>query len=113
MPRSCRWVAIDDAMQPVILLAAAWRRSRSPGRSTRGVVRRDGVVIDVITGTDDEVDRIVDRYPFDISLIDDDRPFFWHFTGFGSVLSDWDQASGAQSRDRHERLVSCWCSSPR
>jgi hypothetical protein len=70
-----------------------------------GVVRQDDVVVDVITGTDDEVDRIVDRYPFDISAIDDDRPFFWHFTGFGSVLSDWDRSFQGAEIAIGERLI--------
>ena len=36
-----------------------------------------------------EVQAIVDDYPFEIGAIDDDRPFFWHFTSFGTVLTDW------------------------
>ncbi|CAN5637386.1 hypothetical protein BH18ACT3_BH18ACT3_20410 [soil metagenome] len=54
-----------------------------------GAARVDGVLSDVITGTREEVDRIVDEYPYEISSIDDNQPFFWHFTSFGTVLTDW------------------------
>ena len=51
-----------------------------------GGPRADGVTSDVIDAPDDELDRIVDEYPLDISAITDDRPFFWHFTDFATVL---------------------------
>jgi hypothetical protein len=70
-----------------------------------GVVRRDDVVVDLITGSDDDVDQIVDGYPFDISAIDDDRPFFWHFTGFGSVLTDWERSFQGNEIAIGERLI--------
>ena len=52
-------------------------------------VRVDGLTSDLITLSDDEVQAIVDAYPFEIGAIDDDRPFFWHFTSFSTVLTDW------------------------
>ncbi len=52
-------------------------------------VRVDGITSDLITKTDAEVQAIVDDYPFEIGPIDDDRPFFWHFTSFSTVLTDW------------------------
>jgi hypothetical protein len=70
-----------------------------------GEVRRDDVVVDLIAGSDEEVDRIVDTYPFDISAIDDDRPFFWHFTGFGSVLTDWERSFQGNEVAIGERLI--------
>ena len=51
-----------------------------------------GLITDIITGTDDDVDRIVDDHDYDISAIDDERPFFWHFTPFRSVLSNWERS---------------------
>jgi spermidine synthase len=54
-----------------------------------GAERADGVTSDLITGSDADVEVIVADYPFEIGPIDDDRPFFWHFTSFGTVLTDW------------------------
>jgi hypothetical protein len=54
-----------------------------------GAERVDGLTSDLITGTDAEVTSIVESYPFEIGPIDDDKPFFWHFTSFGTVLTDW------------------------
>lgn len=68
-------------------------------------VRADGVTSDLITGTDREVTTIVDEYPFDISAIDDDRPFFWHFTGFGTVLTDWSRSFEDNEIAIGERLL--------
>ncbi len=44
---------------------------------------------ELITGSDAEVAAIVGAYGYDISSIDDNRPFFWHFSRFGDVLTDW------------------------
>ncbi len=52
-------------------------------------VRADGLTSDLITLDDDQVKAIVDAYPFEIGAIEDDRPFFWHFTSFSTVISDW------------------------
>ncbi len=54
-----------------------------------GADRVDGLTSDLITGSDAEVEAIVADYPFEIGPIDDDQPFFWHFTSFGTVLTDW------------------------
>jgi hypothetical protein len=54
-----------------------------------GAVRADGLTSDLITSADHEVAGIVENYPFLIGPIDDDRPFFWHFSSFGTVLGDW------------------------
>ncbi len=51
-----------------------------------GGPRADGLTSDVIDAPQDALDRIVDEYPLDISAITDDRPFFWHFTDFATVL---------------------------
>ncbi len=50
-----------------------------------------GLIGDLIVGSDDDVDRLVGGYAYDISAIDDGRPFFWHFTPFSSVLTNWER----------------------
>lgn len=64
-----------------------------------------GVAVEIITGTDDQVDAIVDDAPFEISAIDDNRPFFWHFTSFGEVLTDWDRTYDGDEIAIGERLL--------
>ncbi|MFZ4718082.1 MAG: hypothetical protein ACOYMR_01570 [Ilumatobacteraceae bacterium] len=54
-----------------------------------GAERADGITSDLITSSDADVEAIIAQYPFEIGPIDDDRPFFWHFTSFGTVLTDW------------------------
>lgn len=54
-------------------------------------VREDGITADLTDLPDDEVGRLVADYPFDISAVDDGRPFFWHFTPFGDVLTNWER----------------------
>ena len=70
-----------------------------------GAVRADGLTSDLITSQDHEVDRIVANYPFLIGPIDDDRPFFWHFTSFGTVLGDWTRSFEDNEIAIGERLL--------
>lgn len=60
---------------------------------------------DIIAGTDDDVGRIVDGYRYDISSIDDDRPFFWHFSGFEDVVGDWSRSFEDSEIAIGERLL--------
>ncbi len=53
-----------------------------------------GVVNQIITSPDDAVGAVVDAYPFDVRAIDDNRPFFWHFTPFTDVIGDLGQPAG-------------------
>jgi hypothetical protein len=53
-----------------------------------GAERADGITSDLITFTDAEANDVVDAYPLEIGAIQDDRPFFWHFTSFRTVLSE-------------------------
>ncbi len=62
---------------------------RSQAKYLPGAVRADGLTSDLISLSDDEVEAIVDEYPFEIGVIDDDRPFFWHFTSFSTVVTDF------------------------
>lgn len=50
------------------------------------------VTTDIITGSRADVGRVVESYEYDISPIDDDRPFFWHFSGFDDVVGDWSRS---------------------
>jgi hypothetical protein len=43
----------------------------------------------VLTLPKDEQQRYLADYPFEVDAITDDGPFFWHFAGFGSVLSNF------------------------
>jgi len=61
-------------------------------------------VQNVIIATDEGFDRYNDFYPFDLSPVRDDSPFFWHFTPFrdalfgaiekGDDVVDWEVATG-------------------
>lgn len=51
-----------------------------------------GITTDLITSGNSDVDRIVEAYPFDISSIDDNRPFFWHFSPFSDIATDWSRS---------------------
>jgi hypothetical protein len=82
--------------------------ARVPGAEVRFVpdkTRADGLTSDLIDGTDGEVAAIVDGYEYDISAIDDDRPFFWHFTPFSSVLGDWSRGFENSEIAIGERLL--------
>ena len=81
-PDGARIARIDEAMTKV---------PNSTAKHLPGERRADGLTADLITGTDAEVAAIVDGYPFEIGPIDDDRPFFWHFTSFSTVLTQWDR----------------------
>ncbi|CAN5738941.1 MAG: hypothetical protein ACR2HP_07995 [Ilumatobacteraceae bacterium] len=64
-----------------------------------------GFIGDLIVGADDDVDRLVDEYAYDISAIDDGRPFFWHFTPFSSVLTNWERSYEDSEIAIGERLL--------
>jgi hypothetical protein len=53
----------------------------------------------------DELDRLVADYPFDISAVDDGRPFFWHFTNFRDVLTSWERRYDDSEIAIGERLL--------
>ncbi len=70
-----------------------------------GADRADGLTSDLITGSDADVTAIVENYPFQIGPIDDDQPFFWHFTSFGTVLTDWSRSFEDNEIAIGERLL--------
>jgi hypothetical protein len=47
---------------------------------------QDNPVTSVLTLPGDELDAWYDSYPYDVSPITDDGPFFWHFARFGDVI---------------------------
>ncbi|NND75954.1 MAG: hypothetical protein HKN44_13195 [Ilumatobacter sp.] len=57
-----------------------------------GSVDGGGVTTALIRGSDAEVADLVGGYRYDISAIDDDRPFFWHFASFSAVAGDWSRS---------------------
>ena len=81
-PESGEVDAIHEAIARVPDLAASY---------LPGDVHEEGVTTDIILGTDAEVDSIVDQYPYEIGTITDNRPFFWHFSSFRDVLTNWDR----------------------
>ena len=70
-----------------------------------GLVDDEGILAQLARGTDEEVDNIVDGYPVEISAIDDNRPFFWHFTDFRDAINSWDQRQGDTEIAIGERLL--------
>jgi hypothetical protein len=46
-------------------------------------------VSDIATLPGSRLDRWYDSYPYDVRPITDDSPFFWHFTPFRDVLTDF------------------------
>lgn len=54
-----------------------------------GIAGDPSITAEIIRGDDATVAALVAAYPYDISSITDDRPFFWHFTRFAEVLTDW------------------------
>ena len=79
-----------------------------PGATVRYLPNGNSVphlTTDLIVGTDAEVNALVDGYPFEIGVIDDNRPFFWHFTPFTSVLSNWDRTFEDNEIAIGERLL--------
>ncbi|HEX5365564.1 MAG TPA: hypothetical protein VFW63_02725 [Acidimicrobiales bacterium] len=52
----------------------------------------DNSVTKVATLPDGELDAYVDAYPYDISPVDDDAPFFWHFAKYDDVLRHYGES---------------------
>jgi hypothetical protein len=50
------------------------------------------ITTEIINGSRDDVARTVDNNEYDISSINDDRPFFWHLTRFEDVVGDWSRS---------------------
>jgi hypothetical protein len=48
----------------------------------------DNPVSDIVTLPDDDLDAFYDDYPYDVTPITDDGPFFWNFKPLREVLTD-------------------------
>ena len=53
-----------------------------------GAENSDSIVAEIAAGDEATVEQIVADYPYDISAITDDGPFFWHFVPFNEVIRD-------------------------
>jgi hypothetical protein len=65
----------------------------------------EGVTARVIDGDQADVDAIVASYRFDIGSITDDRPFFWHFTPYGDVITNFSRGLEDSEIAIGERLL--------
>ena len=45
-----------------------------------------GIIPELIASDQKHADAVAAAYPRQISAVTDDKPFFWHFVGFGTVL---------------------------
>lgn len=95
-PDSTRIDRIHDALGNV---------PNSTAKYLPGAERVDGLTSDLITLSDAEATAVVENYPFLIGAIDDDHPFFWHFSSFGSVVSDWSRSFEDNEIAIGERLL--------
>lgn len=73
--------------------------------SAPGLTGEPGLPASLIAADDGGVDRLVDEYPFDIGAITDDRPFFWHFTPYDDVVSDFGRGLEDSEIAIGERLI--------
>ena len=65
----------------------------------------DGITPLVITLDDADLQRLVDSYPYNISAVTDNQPFFWHFTPFRDVAFDWSRGYEDTEIKIGERLL--------
>lgn len=70
-----------------------------------GTGSQEGVTAEIIRSDRPAVDGIVDAYPFDISTITDDRPFFWHFTPYDDVVTNFSRGIEDSEIAIGERLL--------
>jgi MFS family permease len=54
-----------------------------------GLEPQDNSVTAVATLPGDELDAFYDSYPYNVRPITDDGPFFWHFSDFGDVITNF------------------------
>ena len=97
--------AIDDAAVERVIAAIGnvpgARAVHLPG----GRGTQEGITAQLIDADEATVDELVAGYQFDISSIDDDRPFFWHFTPFGDVLTNFSRGMEDSEIAIGERLL--------
>ena len=60
----------------------------------------DGSAPDLLIRTpQSKLDAWYGSYPFDVTPVTDNKPFFWHFTKFGSVVSDFSDPISRSDRE--------------
>jgi hypothetical protein len=70
-----------------------------------GLGTEEGITAALIDSDDATVDQLVRDYKFDISSIGDDRPFFWHFTPFTDVMTNFSRGMEDSEIAIGERLL--------
>jgi spermidine synthase len=65
----------------------------------------EGITAAIIRGDDAAVGDLVDGYEYDITTITDDKPFFWHFTPYSDVLTDFSRGLENSEIAIGERLL--------
>ena len=70
-----------------------------------GLGTEEGITAGLIDADEATVDQLVRDYKFDISSIGDDRPFFWHFTPFSDVLTNFSRGMEDSEIAIGERLL--------
>jgi hypothetical protein len=65
----------------------------------------EGLTAQLIDSDQTGVDALVDSYRFDIRSISDDRPFFWHFTPYSDVVTNFSRGMEDSEIAIGERLL--------
>jgi hypothetical protein len=65
----------------------------------------EGVTAEIVRSDAAAVGSIVDGYRYDISTVTDDRPFFWHFTPYDDVVTDFSRGLEDSEIAIGERLL--------
>ena len=68
------------------LLRGAARCSEGRDLVRAGSAHGPGIVPELASSNKPRADAVASAYPRQIGAVTDDRPFFWHFVGFGTVL---------------------------
>ena len=66
---------------------------------------QEGITAQLINADDEQLGELVGDYPFDITSITDDRPFFWHFTPYADVFTNFSRGMEDSEIAIGERLL--------
>jgi hypothetical protein len=97
--------AFDSAAVDRVIAAIGNVPTARPVHLPGGGGTQEGITADLINADDARLDRLVDDYPFDIGAITDDRPFFWHFTPYSDVLTNFSRGMEDSEIAIGERLL--------
>ena len=93
--------SVDRVEAAIGKVARGTRAVHLPG----GLGTEEGITAELIDSDQATVDQLVQDYKFDISSISDDRPFFWHFTPFSDVLTNFGRGMEDSEIAIGERLL--------